>query len=65
MLREQRYDPQMYIWDELKEVFNLIDKGHFSGGTKETFRPIIDNLAYYDPFLYWQTYLITLQLMKM
>ena len=22
----------------------------FSGGTKETFRPIIDNLAYYDLF---------------
>ena len=50
MLREQRYDPQMYIWDELQEVFDLIDKGHFSGGTRETFRPIIDNLAYYDPF---------------
>ena len=50
MLREQKYDPQMYMSDELKEIFTLIDKGFFSGGTKETFRPIIDNLAYYDPF---------------
>ena len=50
MLREQKYDPQNYLWDELEEIFTLIDKGFFSGGTKETFRPIIDNLAYYDPF---------------
>jgi len=44
------YNPHSYIFDELKEVFNLIDKGHFSGGTKETFRPILDNLVYDDPF---------------
>ncbi len=44
------YNPHSYIFDELKEVFNLIDKGHFSGGTKETFRPILDNLIYDDPF---------------
>ena len=39
-----------YIFDELKEVFNLIDKGHFSGGDRETFRPILDNLIHHDPF---------------
>ena len=46
----KNYNPHSYIFDELKEVFNLIDKGHFSGGTKETFRPILDNLIYDDPF---------------
>ena len=44
------YNPYSYIFDELKEVFNLIDKGHFSGGDRETFRPILDNLIHHDPF---------------
>ena len=44
------YNPYNYIFDELKEVFNLIDKGHFSGGDRETFRPILDNLIHHDPF---------------
>ena len=44
------YNPHSYIFDELKEVFNLIDKGHFSGGDRKTFRPILDNLVYDDPF---------------
>ena len=40
-----------HIFDELKEVFNLIDKGHFSKvEQKKNLDHIIDNLAYYDPF---------------
>jgi starch phosphorylase len=31
-------------------VINLIKGGHFSGGDKDTFRPLLDNLLNNDPF---------------
>jgi starch phosphorylase len=36
---------------ELSEVLGLIASGHFSGGDREIFRPLVDNLRRHDPFL--------------
>ena len=49
-LKNNRYDPQNYINRELREVLNLVDVGHFSCGDRDIFRPLLDNLCYYDPF---------------
>ena len=35
----------------LSEVIHLIASGHFSHGDTEVFRPLVDNLCQYDPFL--------------
>jgi starch phosphorylase len=35
----------------LKEVVDLIRGGYFSQGDTELFRPLMDNLMYYDPYL--------------
>ena len=49
MLRDN-YDPQHYIGTELGEAISLIEGGFFSGGFKDMFKPLIDNLKYHDPF---------------
>lgn len=36
---------------ELREVLELIGSGHFSGGDRALFRPLVDNLLQQDPFL--------------
>ena len=36
---------------ELRAVLELIGNGTFSGGDKEVFRPLYDNLIYSDPFM--------------
>jgi starch phosphorylase len=35
----------------LKEVVDLIRSGFFSHGDTELFRPLMDNLMYYDPYM--------------
>jgi starch phosphorylase len=37
--------------DELGAVLALIACGHFSGGDKDIFRPVVDSLSQHDPFL--------------
>ena len=49
-LKKNYYDPQHYIGTELGEALHLIECGHFSGGNRELFLPLIDNLRYHDPF---------------
>ena len=49
-LKNNHYDPQHYIGTELSEALHLIECGHFSGGDREIFLPLIDNLRYHDPF---------------
>ena len=49
-LKKCNYDPQHYIGTELGEALHLIECGHFSGGDREIFLPLIDNLRYHDPF---------------
>jgi len=49
-LWRSNYDPKHYMSAELWEVINLIKGGHFSGGDKDTFRPLLDNLLNNDPF---------------
>ena len=35
---------------ELWEVINLVKGGHFSGGDKDIFNPLMDNILNHDPF---------------
>lgn len=52
------YNPH-FIYDhnqELREVINLINSGHFSRGDYNLFKPITDNLLWQDPFLLMADY---------
>ncbi|MEN6439475.1 MAG: glycogen/starch/alpha-glucan phosphorylase [Syntrophobacter sp.] len=47
---------------ELREVIDLIGSGHFSGGDRELFKPLVDSLLYHDTFMLladFQTYVDT------
>ncbi|MGB5635216.1 MAG: glycogen/starch/alpha-glucan phosphorylase [Waterburya sp.] len=52
-LRQAGYRPWEYYQNnnELKQVIDLITSGYFSHGDGELFKPIVDNLLSYDPFL--------------
>ncbi|HEX4152753.1 MAG TPA: glycogen/starch/alpha-glucan phosphorylase [Steroidobacteraceae bacterium] len=52
-LKSQGYRPMDYYAADphLKEVVDLIRSGYFSQGDTELFRPLMDNLMYYDPYL--------------
>jgi starch phosphorylase len=50
--RRDGYDP-MAIYrgnDELRAVIDLIADGHFSRGSRDMFRPIVDSLLHGDPY---------------
>jgi starch phosphorylase len=36
---------------ELRAVLELVASGHFSGGDTEVFRPLLDSLTSYDPYM--------------
>ena len=44
------YDPKAHVCPELWEAINLVKCGHFSGGDREVFEPLVSNLMYHDPF---------------
>ena len=49
-LWQNGYDPKNYMTPELWEAINLIKCGHFSGGDREIFEPLVSNLINHDPF---------------
>ena len=49
-LQRNYYDPHHYIGTELGEALRLIECGHFSGGDRDTFAPLLHNLMNHDPF---------------
>ncbi len=49
-MRQEGYHPQDFIGPKLQEVIDLIQCGHFSGGDRYMFKPLLDNLIYHDPF---------------
>lgn len=52
------YNPH-FIYDhneELRDVINMINSGHFSKGDSNLFRPITDNLLWHDPFMLMADY---------
>ncbi|MEL7316718.1 MAG: glycogen/starch/alpha-glucan phosphorylase, partial [Cyanobacteria bacterium J06559_3] len=57
-LRNQGYTP----WDycdrspELKAVVQMIESGFFSHGDRDLFRPLLDSLSSYDPYLLFADY---------
>ena len=52
-LKREGYRPAEHVErnDELREALELVARGHFSRGDREMFRPLLDNLLQYDPFL--------------
>lgn len=52
-LKAQGYNPYDYYASnaELKAVIDRLAAGDFSGGDRELFQPLIDNLLHEDPFL--------------
>ena len=49
-MREEGYYPEHFIGPNLSKVIELIQCGHFSGGDRYMFKPLLDNLMYHDPF---------------
>ena len=51
-LQNDGYDPKTFIraLPELQEALRLIERGHFSNGDGELFRPLLENLTGHDPF---------------
>jgi len=50
--RARAIDPRNYAADpHLKDVVDLIRNGHFSRGDTDLFKPLMDNLLYYDPYM--------------
>jgi starch phosphorylase len=52
-LKSGGYNPQDYYRanTDLRASIDLINSGHFSGGDRELFRPLIDSLLYRDEYL--------------
>jgi glycogen phosphorylase len=52
-LRASGYRPRDVIEgnERLRGVLDLIANGHFSGGDTQLFRPLLDELIHYDPYL--------------
>ncbi|HTH58519.1 MAG TPA: glycogen/starch/alpha-glucan phosphorylase [Cyclobacteriaceae bacterium] len=57
-LKETKYKPGEYYFTdrELRECMDLISSGHFSHGDKELFKPMVDALMNYDPFMLMADY---------
>jgi starch phosphorylase len=61
-LRDRGYNPQSYYESNphLKEAIDQIRSGFFSGGNKDLFNPLVENLLNHDPFMLladYQSYL--------
>ena len=52
-LRAEGYRPEeRYEADaELRDALDALSSGVFSGGDREVFRPVVENLVHHDPFL--------------
>ncbi len=57
-IRVDGYRPWEYVQgnEELRQVLELISTGYFSHGDTELFRPFVDNLMQYDPFMLFADY---------
>jgi starch phosphorylase len=52
-IKREGYRPEVHVEGnaELREALELISSGYFSRGDREVFRPLVDNLRNFDPFL--------------
>jgi len=57
-LKDEVYNPRDWYEanPELREVVDLISSGYFSNGDRELFKPLVDNLLNYDPFMLFADY---------
>lgn len=57
-LKEANYKPSEYYFTdrELRECIDSISSGHFSHGSKELFKPIVDSLMDHDPYMLMADY---------
>ena len=49
-MQNDGYNPSDFIGPDLQEALDLITCGHFSGGDRYVFKPLLDNLLRHDPF---------------
>ncbi len=49
-LWQKGYNPKSHMNDELWEVINLVNGGHFSHGDRDMFSSLMNNLLNHDPF---------------
>jgi len=52
-IQREGYRPAGYVDTnpELRQALDLVAAGHFSRGDRETFRPLVENLLRWDPYL--------------
>ena len=57
-LRTSGYNPRDYYNanNELKQAIDMIASGHFSGGDRDLFRPLVDSLLYNDQYTLFADY---------
>jgi starch phosphorylase len=57
-LKDEGYTPRGFYETnpELREAIDLISYGYFSGGDRELFKPLVENLLNYDPFMLFADY---------
>ncbi len=57
-LKASGYNPMEYYEqdDELKQAVDLISSGHFSGGDRELFKPLVDSLIFHDEYMLFADY---------
>jgi starch phosphorylase len=62
-VRREGYRPAALVEDsaELREALDLVQSGHFSNGDREMFRPLVESLLNFDPFLVLADYADYLQ----
>ena len=49
-MQNDGYNPSDFIGPDLQEALDLVTCGHFSGGDRYIFKPLLDNLLKHDPF---------------
>ena len=49
-MQNDGYNPKDFIGPDLREALDLVTCGHFSGGDRYVFKPLLDNLLSHDPF---------------
>lgn len=57
-IKQANYQPSLYYHEdrELRECIDLLLSGHFSPENKDLFKPIVDSLMHYDPYMLMADY---------
>jgi glycogen phosphorylase len=58
IIKQANYQPSLFYHEdrELRECIDLLLSGHFSPEDKDLFKPIVDSLMHYDPYMLMADY---------